>query len=318
MIDHLNALLRHLLLTKSDSLSEEQQIGFQPPDDEWKSYVSNLTTSGGDPANAVNIYLFDLRENTVLRSNELIRTVSEGWVTETPAPRRLDCHYLITAWSPAAVTPSVEPTLDEHALLYEALAVLMDHDPLVPAEIYAPDPLPPGTPEALAGSELPVQVLPPEGFPKYAEFWGTMGADQRWRPAIQLVVTLPVLLSDLAAAPIVTTRLSHYRIGEDGIDAGTSIQIGGHVLDATSPAPDGSPSAVEDAWVEIETLAGERLKTTRTNSLGEFEFGELRPGDWPDGPPDTYRLRVRLPGYSDVTREIEMPSPSGEYDLLFE
>src|SRR5215468_776554 len=123
MLDHLDNLLRHLFMTQIPVLSDEAQVRFQPPDEDWRSYVStNLT------GNALNIYLAELRENRKLRSNERVQDVTNGMVSETPAPRRVDCHYLITAWSPAPVTPAVEPTVDEHALLYAVTGVLANNE----------------------------------------------------------------------------------------------------------------------------------------------------------------------------------------------
>jgi hypothetical protein len=168
MIHHLDNLLRHLFLAQIAELASADQVGFQPPDEEWRGHVANLE------GNALDIYLADLRENRQLRSNERVRAVHNGMVSETPAPRRVDCHYLITAWIPAEVTSAVEPTLDEHALLAAVTGVLMQNESLVPREVYASDPLPPTFPPEVAEAELPTVVLPVEGFAKLAEFWGTM------------------------------------------------------------------------------------------------------------------------------------------------
>ncbi len=192
MIDQLDIVLRKLITSTIAGFASDDQIRFQPPDDDWRTYVKTLAV-GGQPANALNLYLVDLRENRKLRSNEKLRTAQNGDVTETVVPRRLDCHYLISAWSPADVTPALEPTLDEHAALYLVAAELARHDPIVPAAIYAPGPVPATFPPAFAEAEMPIAVVPPEGFIKLAEFWGTMGEKHRWRPVIYLIVTLPIL-----------------------------------------------------------------------------------------------------------------------------
>ena len=79
----------------------------------------------------------DLRENRKLRTNERERTYVGSDVYETPPPRRVDCHYLISAWSPVLVTPGIDPTFDEHALLAEVARVLGQRDVLDPAR-FAP------------------------------------------------------------------------------------------------------------------------------------------------------------------------------------
>lgn len=320
MIRHLDQLLRDLLLGSVAGITDETQVGFRPPDDDWMGYVATLTVDGS-PANALNVYLIELRENRALRSNALVRSVGDGLARETLAPLRLDCHYLITAWSAASVTPAMEPAWDEHALLYEAASELARQDPLVPAQIYGASGLgawPADFPEVLRDAELPIAFVPVDGFPKYAEFWGTMGTSHRWRPAIHLVVTLPIVWPERSAGTPVTTRILDSRMADPAVPAGLGVRIGGHVRDALAPAADGTPSPVTGAWVVLETPAGRRVALTRTNASGEFQFGELTPGDWPRGLPGTYRLRARTTGYADVVRDVDVPSPSGEYDLLFE
>jgi hypothetical protein len=299
MIDHLNNLLRHLFLSQVAGINDEAQVRFQPPDEDWRGYATNLQH------NALNVYLVDLRENRKLRSNERTLGIQNGIVSETPAPLRVDCHYLITAWSPAILAPAVEPTADEHALLYNITAVLMNHESLVPRQVYAPDPLPAGFPDLIADAELPIVILPVEGFPKYAEFWGTMGAKHPWKPAIYLVVTLPVALQTEISGPIVTTRITEYRQSGQPETAEVWVQIGGTVLAPSGVPP--RPTPVARAWVRLETPVGEALQTTETNDLGRFTFGGLHMG--------SYQLRVQAEGHNGTLQPISVPSPTGSYDV---
>jgi hypothetical protein len=309
VLDLFDNLLRQLLIDEIAELTDEAQVRFQPPDGDWRTYVANLTV-GGQPANALNVYLADLRENRKLRSNERVRSIENGVVTEEPAPARLDCHYLVSSWSPAGVSPAVEPTLDEHALLYRAAGALFRAAPFNPSRVY-----PAGSaalnawPEPFRNVELPAVVAPVDGFNKLAEFWSGMGQGSVWRPALYLMVTIPVALLTEIAGPMVTTRITEYRITGRPETAEVWIQIGGHVLDTTHPLPDGSPSPVTEARVELQTPAGDRLQITRTNAAGRFTFGDLRPG--------SYRLRGQAPGLAPVQKPVDVPSPSGEYDLRF-
>jgi len=211
-------------------LTDEAQVRFQPPDADWRTYVSNLAV-GGNPANALNVYLFDLRDNRRLRSNERVRTVENGIVNEEPAPARLDCHYLISAWSPAAISPAIEPTLDEHGLLYQAVAVLMQRAPFNPSRVYAAGSAALNAwPAPFRNCDLPATVAPVEGFNKLAEFWSGMGQGALWKPGLQLIVTLPIALLVEIAGPMVTTRITEYRITGRPETAEVWVQIGGHVL----------------------------------------------------------------------------------------
>jgi hypothetical protein len=312
MLAHIDNLLRQLLISRVPNITDESQVRFQPPDEDWRTYVSTLSV-GGNPANALNVYLVDVRENRKLRSNERVREAApqlDGIVREVPAPRRVDCHYLISAWSPATPGPMVEPALDEHTLLYDTIAALNEAEPLVPRAVYAPNPLPAGFPAAIADLELPTALLPVEGYHKLAEFWGAMGEDHRLKPAIYLVLTVPVLYAPQPMGGMVTTRITEYRTREDTGAHDIWIEIGGTVRDGTVMVPPGQPQpAVPQAWVAIETPAGARVQHTRSNALGRFAFHQLRVGD--------YRLRVSTERLGEVVRDIHVPSPSGEYDVMF-
>jgi hypothetical protein len=304
MINHLEDVLRRLFLSQVAGLGPpatqtDQQVGFQPPDADWRAHVNNLQL------NALNVYLVDLRENRKLRSSDRTRDVVNGIATETPVPRWVDCHFLVSAWSPGQPGPIVEPTRDENAMLYEVTGVLMNTESLVPRDVFAPSMLPAGFPALLADLELPTTVLPVEGFPKYAEFWGTMSANHPWRPAVYLVITLPVVLQPEISGPIVTTRITEYRQNGKPETAEVWIQIGGQVLDGTvNPAV-----PVVDAWVRLETSVGAPLQTTQTGKLGRFTFSGMQTGQ--------YQLRIRAVGLGEKVRTVDVPSNTGEYDLRF-
>jgi hypothetical protein len=306
MIDLLDTLLRDLLLADGIGLTTEAQVRFQPPAQEWHTYVAGL----GDQ-NALNIYLVELRENRKLRSNERVRSFQNGVVNETPAPQRIDCHYLITAWSPASVTTAIEPTLDEHWLLYQVTALLMRTIPFNPARVYPENsPQLAAWPEGLRDLELPAEILPVEGFPKYAELWGTMGQAQPWKPAIYLVVTLPVVLQTRESGWMVTTRISEYRQQGATPPHDQWIQIGGHVLDATNLQPNEAPRPKAGVWVQLQTLNNERLQMMQTDSLGRFTFAGLQEG--------AYQLQTEVPDLGEKIQPIDVPSSSGDYDVRFE
>lgn len=294
MIDHLDNLLRHLFISRIDEITDEAQVGFQPPDADWIQHVGTLMS------NSLNVYLVGVVENLSLRSNERRREFSGGRFREGFAPRRIDCQYLVTAWSPAVATPQVEPTLDEHALLYKATVALMNAEPIIPRQIYAPDPLPPTFPEVIADAELPSVMLPADGFPKLAEFWGTV--EGRWRPGLFFTVTLPVVLDLQITGPMVTTRITEYRQTGGTAAEEVWIQIGGHVRTGAPPLP------VDRAHVRLATNPGNLpLQTVDTGPDGRFTFAGLSAG--------LYNLLVSAPGFPEQTFAITVPSAAGGYDI---
>ncbi|GJG89712.1 hypothetical protein tb265_48930 [Gemmatimonadetes bacterium T265] len=300
MLRLLDVMLRDLLVGELAALTSDQQVRFQPPDSTLRTDVANLN------APALDVYLVDLRENRHLRSNERTRTVTGGVSFAERVPDHVDCHYLISAWSPAQPAPGVEPTLDEHALLYETTAALMHAAPLNPARVYAANP---GAlaawPARFRDEDLPTRVAPPDGFAKLAEFWSGMGSDMRWKPVVYLVVTLPVAALRDVEGPVVTTRFADYRVRDVPATAEVLLQIGGALFDASG----GADAPVAGAWVAIETLAGVTVRRATTDALGRFTFERLRPGP--------YRLRASAVGLGTLARVVDVPSATGEYELRF-
>jgi Pvc16 N-terminal domain/Carboxypeptidase regulatory-like domain len=294
VIQDLDGVLRHVLLrTFSDVPVSQGWVRFQPPDDTWRQYVSGLDHP------ALNVYLVDMREDRRLRTNELVRRYTNGGATDRPAPRRMTCHYLISAWHHAPASAQFDPTPEEHRLLYKATALLMDADPLVPADVFAPDPAP--FPTEFAKVELPTAIMPVDGFPKYAEFWGTMGQVHPWKPSVYLTVTIPVeVLTERPSGPMVTTRITEYRQRDKPASAEVWIQIGGLVRTEAG-------ETFADAWVAVES-AGGPIAQSRTDAQGRFTFTRLRPG--------SYTLRARVDGHAESTGEFDVPSIGGEYDLI--
>jgi Pvc16 N-terminal domain/Carboxypeptidase regulatory-like domain len=310
MIDHLDTMLFRLLRWQVGELTGNGQVRFQPPDEAWRAMVPGIADGGGNPANSLNVYLVDLRENRKLRTNERERTTVGPDVYETPPPRRVDCHYLISAWSPVQPAPGLDPTPDEHALLAEAARVLGQYDALDPAEICAATRAPnlPAipVPPPLLDEILPLTLLPVEGFPKYAEFWGTMGDKNRWKPCIYAVVTVALKESPVRSGPIVTTMITNaLQVTAPGsID--TRYHIGGEVRDAAVPA-----QPVPGAWIELLNNAGTaRIQLTRADGLGRFVFADIAVG--------SYQLRATAnPQGTTAARPITVPEPTGNYDLKY-
>lgn len=303
MIDLLDNLIRDSFIADVPGITDVAQVRFQPPDEDWRTtYVPNLTV-GGQPANALNVYLADVRENRKLRTNERERSTVGAVAFDRPAPVQIDLHYLISAWSPAAISPAIEPTLDEHLLLYETVASLERRAPFNPSRIYAH-----GSAALLAWPErdrerdLPTTVLPSEGFPKLSEFWHGMGQGARWKPAIYLIVTLPVELPITESGGIITAAIADLRRRGQFGPGEVVIDIGTRILD-------GAGDAVPGAWVRLETTAGVPIQVATANADGQATFLGLRTG--------VYRLRARASGLGEKTRLIDVPSVTGEYDVQF-
>jgi hypothetical protein len=177
MINDLDNALKKLLEQEVEDLTEESQnVYFDPPDD---------TFAPVEPA--VDLFLYDVRENRDLRSNQWQIERNGDAVTRRPPPVRVECSYLITAWAGDA--------LSEHLLLSKVMRALLRH-PTIPAEVLQ---------GSLEGQEppLPAMTLQPGRLQSMGEFWQALGGKPK--AALNYTVTIGVdVHAPLDLGPAVT------------------------------------------------------------------------------------------------------------------
>jgi hypothetical protein len=167
--DTIKALLKRDL---PPALSKQIQISFATPDDQFPPQSVTLP--------AINLFLYDVRENLELRSNEIhLSRRSDGTAARTRAPVRVSFSYLITAWSSDSAP---DPAKDEHRLLGEVMRVMVRYR-ILPEEILQ------GELKAQA-PPLPVSSLQPGRLQSLGEFWQAMGGKPK--AALNYEVTLSV------------------------------------------------------------------------------------------------------------------------------
>jgi hypothetical protein len=174
MIDDLDRTIEELLKRElSTALVEQVAISFAMPDSEFPP--SSVTLP------AIDLFLYDIRENRELRSTEwILERQDNGTATKSRAPVRVDCSYLITAWSSESSTTRA---LDEHRLLSEVMKVLLRH-PTIPEVLLQ---------GSLKGQEppLPSSTLQPGRLQSLAEFWQALGGKPK--AALNYTVTIGVV-----------------------------------------------------------------------------------------------------------------------------
>lgn len=179
MIHELDRVIAAVIEDGLPSMDPKPMVTFAPPDSQFPP--SGVTLP------AIDLFLYDVRENRDLRTNEPIRERIQDdgvdrWVITKP-PVRVDCSYLVTGW-PRETSPN--PTEDEHRLLGEVMRILMTHRRL---------PVPEGSSWE---QDLPVRAVPAqEGRLQSAgEFWQALGG--KAKAAFDYRVTISV---DLGIPP---------------------------------------------------------------------------------------------------------------------
>ena len=162
-------------------------IAFDRPDDGFKPAQTT-----------VDLFLFDVRENMELRSNEPTIERLNGQAVIHRAPMRVACTYLVTAW-PVGGTDLV---LQEQRLLAQVLQVLSSY-PIIPATYLK---------GKLAGQEppLPMMASHPEELKNPAEFWTAIG--NKMRASLTVAVTIGMDVFAPVTAPLAKTGM--LRVGE--------------------------------------------------------------------------------------------------------
>jgi hypothetical protein len=151
-------------------------ISFASPDDQFPP--SGVTLP------AVVFFLYDVRENADLRTNQWeTDKLPNGVTTRRRPPVRVDCSYLITAW-PSQNAPN--PAQDEHTLLGEVLKVLLRHR-RVPERYLQGE---------LIGQEppMPARITAESQLQSVGEFWQAMGG--RPKATLQYRITISVDVFD--------------------------------------------------------------------------------------------------------------------------
>ena len=182
MIKDLDDTLKLLLEQSLERIFEGGvSIAFDPPDDSFKKKTGT---------NGINLFLYDVRENRELRSNEWqIDRNGNGGATKKRPLVRVDCSYLITAW--------VDDPTGEHYLLGEVMKVLLRH-PVLPDAILQGE---------LKGQEpaLPTAVLQPGRLQSLGEFWQALGGKPK--AALNYTVTIGVEIGEpIQLGPPVTDK----------------------------------------------------------------------------------------------------------------
>lgn len=185
MIDDLDRTLEELLKQSlSPDLIRQVSISFVTPNAQFPPTSVTLP--------AINLFLYDVRENRELRNNEwLVERQSNGTAIKKPPLVRVDCSYLITAWTNET---SPTPIRDEHRLLGEVMKILLRY-PTLPSEVLQ---------GSLVEQELPLPTmsLQPTQLQSIGEFWQALGGKPK--AVLNYTITISVVAQEPLTTPLAT------------------------------------------------------------------------------------------------------------------
>jgi hypothetical protein len=286
MLNLLDKLIENLLDTGWPALPPgpaKPGFYFTVPDDQWRTKVLAGNTT------RLNIYLYEVRENMSFHRAEWDVNGNPGQPAAlSRPPAYLDCHYLISAWSPSEDSEMTSPVQDEHELLAEALRILL-RNPDVSAGALG---ITKGG-DVFQGAHIYLSFAPPETPRVLNDFWSTMKLP--WRPAILLVVTAPLdLFRDENLGPSVVTLVQRYVVLDSSGNPDEVIILGGWVLwSNNTPIPDANVQRL------LGTGATQRVvEEVKTDAQGRFVFSGLRG--------NTHSLNAQVAGHADLPRTLNI------------
>ena len=171
-------------------------VSFAAPDDQFSVKLP-----------AVDLFLYDLRENLDLRGNDdVIERHGDGTATRFQPPVRVDASYLITAW-PGGAGGHSDASEDEHRLLGAVMRALLRFRKL-PRELLK---------GSLANQDLPLPVssLQPGRLQSLGEFWQALGGKPK--AALNYTVTLSVDVNEPETSRLVIDKEIRIRLDTEAL-----------------------------------------------------------------------------------------------------
>ena len=288
MIADLDETLRQLLIAEIPVKNGEVEISFDQPKREWSGRLSRPS---------INLFLYDVRENNVLRQHQWERLPDngDGRAHLKRSPFRVDCFYMLTIWA-------AEPD-DEHRLLTRAMLALFRF-PILPED-------------CLVGSlksppfEIQARLAAHDRLTNPAEVWSSL--DNELRPSVSYVVTLALDPWKEISGPVVKTLT--LRTGEtltlprkwvlrQDSEPGETVFIGGTVRDKVH-------GNIPKAGIQV-AIKGTGFFDT-TDEQGNFTLRGLQPGEYTLVAWSAEEKPNVKPSFKE--KKIIVPSQGGDYDL---
>jgi hypothetical protein len=271
MIEDLDEALRQLLIREIPIKNGEVEISFDHPKREWSSRLSRPT---------INLFLYDLHENTKLRKQPgwTVSSRGNGQVTQEREPLRMDLHYMITAWATEAE--------DEHRLLTRSIMALARYATL-PRDVL---------PESLQDQpvDITLEVSQPTALQNATDIWSVL--DNEMRPAIGVSLTLALSPYAPMVGPLVRSR---------ELRSEQQLDLPGTTTPSRQMWTVGGVIRTDKPLDTISLTLVERDANIPLQDEGRFVLSNLTAGN--------YTLEVAVRGGKPRRHKIKVPAP--DYDL---
>jgi Pvc16 N-terminal domain/Carboxypeptidase regulatory-like domain len=229
----------------------------------------------------LDLFLHEVQENRDLRDDQPVtQHLSGGGWTSTRAPMRVDCTYLVTAWSPKA---GGLRAAEEHRLLGLTL-LWLGRFPVIPDSYLQGSLANPAQPFPL--STLVAQTREGQSM---GEFWTALGIAPR--PAFSLTVTVALQpFPDAGTFPDVTAVQVRTALLPDPA-------LQGRVFD---------PALAAVAGASVQLV--EAGQSVTADQQGGFSFADV--------PFGAYTLAVQAAGHPDTTRHVDYEQDAQVHDVI--
>lgn len=181
--------------------TRQVDVAFAAPDQDWGAKLSRPT---------VNLFLWDVRQNFTERMAGTSVVEENGKKYRRNPPPRVDCRYLVTAW-----TTEVS---DEHQLLGSLLVAFLTHREIGAAYLRGP---------LASVRPLPTVTVASPTETTSSDFWSAVGG--KLKPGLDLLLTVVVDVATMKeAGPPVDQYELLLRKEPGAVPAGGGRLVGGH------------------------------------------------------------------------------------------
>jgi len=184
MIQDLDKSLQTLLARELSPAIAAADIRFDAPDSSFNPKTPTI-----------NCYLYDLRENLELRSNEwLLEHRTDGSAAQSRSPVRVNCSYIFSVWADDIET--------EHRILGDLVKVFSTYA-TIPSEVL----------QHSLQEQQPAITLQPGDFDNPEVFWQAMGSKPK--PALSYSATISIETHEPEEVLLVQEKIIDLRLKKE-------------------------------------------------------------------------------------------------------